>query len=165
MKFAPVRLEDLPLPADPLPDRSWTVQMREWAGVIGPLAVLQLVDVWGGQELYVPLDSDGSQLAQVVGEAASIAMSAEFGGNHFQLPVARQALNRARRASVIAAIRARRMTITEAVPILRTSRTYLSRLVNHSDEGCDAEPFRTNRGDPRQMALFGGAAAPSDDGR
>ena len=152
---APFRLRDLPLPAKPTVDGSWTRQMREWVPAIGELAVLRLVDALGGQMVYVPKDGEQSRLAQVLGDEAAAAFSVAHGGEHLQIPLGETALARARRAPVIAAIRAKELTINEAVPILRMTRTTLSHLVNHSDEGADTQPLRTNRRlDPRQDDLF-----------
>ena len=152
---APFRLRDLPLPAEPEIDGSWTRQMREWVPAIGALGVLRMVDALGGQMIYVPKAGEGSKLAQVLGEEAATAFSAAHGGEHLQVPLGETALARARRAPVLAAIRAGEMAINEAVPILRMTRTSISHLVNHSDEGADVAPLRTNRRhDPRQDDLF-----------
>jgi hypothetical protein len=57
---------------------------------------------------------------------------------------------------VIAAIRAKRMTVSEGAAILRMARRALSHIVNHSEEGLDCPPLvLTPRRDPRQIELFG----------
>lgn len=158
-----VTLADLPLPAEPRVDESWTRQMREWAEVMGPLAVLQLVDALGGQPLYVPKVAEGTKLEAVIGLAAAEALSGLAGGDSVTVPTAKAALLRARRAGVIAAIRTGEMTIADGSRLLGTSRNYLSYLVRQTDEGADAEPVRSHRRvDPRQRELFVRDAHPDD---
>lgn len=170
--FVPLRdatLADLPLPAEPRVDESWTRQMREWADAMGPLAVLRLVDALGGQPLYVPKVAEGTKLEVVIGLAAAEALSGLAGGDSVTVPTAKAALLRARRAGIIAAIRTGDMTIADGSRLLGTSRNYLSYLVRQTDEGADAEPLRSNRRvDPRQHDLFDRDGqrgdAPSADG-
>jgi hypothetical protein len=79
-----------------------------------------------------------------------------------RVPVGRAALDEARRAGVIAAIREKKMTIADAVPILKTSRSYLSHLVNGTSEGEEAAPYvpKRSRVDPRQLDMFAPSADP-----
>lgn len=57
------------------------------------------------------------------------------------MPVGSVAMDRACRAPVIAAVRAGLLTGAEAQTILGTSRSYISQLANHTDEGKGVEPL------------------------
>ena len=156
-------LADLPLPAEPTVDGYWTRQMREWAEVMGPLAVLRLVDAVGGSDLYVPVEPEGTKLEGIVGADAARALSDFAGRTSLRVPVARAALNQAKRAGVLAAVRAGTMTATRAARHLGTSRQYVYELVNRTDEGEDVQPVRLGRrSDPRQRDLFATDAPPAD---
>jgi len=152
----PCTIDDLPIPRDARVTRKWTDQMREMAAHIGPYRTLLVIDALGGQEVYVPASADRGRLADVIGSDGAAIMSQVYACNRIRLPVGRAALNEARRAGVIAAIREGRMTIGEAVPILGTSRSYISQLVHHTDEGEAVEPYvpRRSRHDPRQLDMF-----------
>lgn len=164
----PCTIDDLPIPTDARVTRKWTEQMCEMAAHIGPYRTLQIVAALGGQEIEVPVNPERNRLAQVIGDEGARIMSRIYGRNRLRVPVGRAALDEARRAGVIAAIRAKKMTIGEAVPILKTSRNYLSYLVNATTEGKEAAPYspRRSRHDPRQLEMFapprdGDAAAPA----
>lgn len=152
----PCTIEDIPIPTDVRVTRRWTEQMCEMAAHIGPYRTLLVIDTLGGQEIHVPSKPERNRLAEVIGDEGAIIMSRIYGGNLLRVPVGKPALNEARRAGVIAAIRANRMSIAAAAPILRTSRSYLSHLVNATDEGEDAVPLvpRRPRHDPRQLDMF-----------
>lgn len=158
----PCTINDLPIPLDPPVTVKWTEQMREMAAHIGAYRTLLIIDALGGQEIHVPSKPDRNRLATVIGDEGAIIMSRIYGGNLLRIPVGRAALDEARRASVIAAIREKRMTVAEGVPILKTSRSYLSHLVNGTTEGKSAEPIdlRKLRHDPRQLDMF---ARPDSD--
>ncbi len=156
MKSAAIALSDLPIPLDVKPTARWTSQMLEMAAHIGPYATLLFVEAFGGQYIYIPEDASRNRAAPVIGEEAARILSRIYSCNRLQVPTAKNALAEARRGGVIAAIRSGAMTIQAAVPILGTSRTYLSHLVNHTDEGTDRPPMALpNRpADPRQIELF-----------
>jgi hypothetical protein len=119
--------------------------MLEMADHIGPYATLLLVDRFGGMRLYVPADHSkgkvyegrGSVL-ELIGEEAARQLSAVYRREYVMIPTARFALARARRAPTLAAVRAGRLSGADAARFLRVSRTYLSHLVNHTDEGSGA---------------------------
>ncbi|MCC7097247.1 MAG: hypothetical protein IT472_08720 [Thermomonas sp.] len=160
MKLDPLaRIEELPIPQDAGPTKKWTEQMLELAAHIGPYATLLLVDRVGGQKITVPMDPARNRLRQVVGDEAAAVLSRVYGANELLIPVARAALNEARRGAVIAAIREKRLTIAEAAPILRTSTRYVSFLVNHTEEGkrdraWEPTRIRARAPDPRQLDMF-----------
>ncbi len=153
----PVLIHDLPIPEDAQPTRLWTGQMLEMAAHIGAYATLQLVDRVGGQSILIPMDPARNRLVDVIGTEKTAIVSRVYGGNFLSVPVGHAALSEARRAPVIAAIRAGQLTINAAVPILRLSRTTISAIVNHSDEGTGAVQaiaLPRPKADPRQLRLF-----------
>lgn len=152
----PCSLADLPIPQDVRVTRRWTAQMCEMAVHIGPYRTLLVVDALGGQTVHIPRDPAANQLRRVIGEDGAKIMSAIYAGNKMTVPVGRAALLEARRAGVIAAVRAGTLKISDAAPILGTSRTYLSHLVNASREGEDAAPIDVHslRRDTRQLDMF-----------
>lgn len=151
------RLDQLPIPVDVVPGPGWTAQMREIADHIGAYATLRIIAAFGGRQVYVSRDPAASPFREVIaGEEASI-LADVFGGNRLLVPVGRVPLARARRAVVIAAVRARRVTGADAARILGTSRTYLSHLVNETDEGREIGATERAKALPAQLDLFSGA--------
>lgn len=152
----PCTIDDLPIPADARVTKRWTEQMREMADHIGAYRTLLVIDALGGQLIDVPSDPANNRIAAVIGDEGAAIMSRIYGGNRLWVPVGRAALNEARRAGIISAVRAKKMTIAEAAPILKTSRSYLGYLVNSTVEGQEAEPYvpRRSRHDPRQLDMF-----------
>ena len=149
--------DDIPIPADVKPHASWPPMMLEMAAHIGPYDTLRIVDAFAGQEVYVPLDARRSPFTDIVGTDKAAVLAHVYGRERLPIPTGRNALLRARRQGVIAAIRAHRMTVVEGAAILRTARRHLSRLVNQSDEGTDAEPvpILERPRDHRQLEMFG----------
>ena len=148
-------LADLPIPEDAQVTDKWPAQMVEMADHIGPLATLRLIDQLGGQQVRVPLDPERSPFRDVLSPSLVRTMAQIYGGNELELPVARPALTEARRASVLASVIKKDITVREAARILGTARTYVSYLINRSTEGRGAEPLRRPRhGDDRQIELF-----------
>ncbi|ARR52019.1 hypothetical protein HY78_00370 [Rhizorhabdus wittichii DC-6] len=146
---------DLPIPEDVVPGPGWTEQMVEWANLIGPYKAMLIVETFGGQQVYVPADPALSRFKDLIGDDAAAKMSYMYKCCRLQIPLARFALRRARRAAIIAAARRRALPIAKAARMLRTSRSYLSELVNNSDEGTDAVPFTPTRSvDSRQLDMF-----------
>ena len=150
------RLDELPIPADVQPGRGWTEQMLEMADHVGAYATLRIVAAHGGSQVYISRKADACPFADVVDEDTAEILASIYGGNRIQIPVGRAAVDRARRAGIIAAVRAGEMTGADAQRILGTSRTYVSHLVNQTQEGQNAQPARLSaRHDPRQHKLFG----------
>lgn len=153
----PVTIHELPIPEDVQPTRLWSGQMLEMAVHIGPYATLQLVDRLGGQSVLIPMDPERNRLTEVIGRDKAAVMSRVYGREYLSIPMGTAALNEARRAPVIAAIRSGKLTIQAAVPILRLKRATISNLVNHTDEGTGtvqdiALPQRQR--DTRQLEMF-----------
>lgn len=146
----------LPIPEDVQVGAGWVEQMVEMADHIGPLETLRLVDAFGGQRPYVSSDPERNPFRSVLSPAAIATVSRVYGGAHLWVPVGRLALARARRAPVIAAVRARQMTLSQAAQLLGTSVSYVSQLANRTGEGVGTRPLvtRAKRGDARQIDMF-----------
>lgn len=148
------RLDDLPIPVEVTMGTGWTPHMVEMADHIGPRAVLQLADRLGGELVRVPARPT-AKLTDVIGAEKAAIMSHVYRHEMLRIPSARTALRVARRAGVIAAVRARDLTGNDAARILRTSRSYLAKLVNRTDEAADARPLlRLSPDRPRQLELL-----------
>lgn len=70
------------------------------------------------------------------------------------LPIAQSAVNRARRAFVLAAVRAGVLTGANAAKIIGTSRTYLYHLINQTDEGDGSQLNLVTTQDRAQLTFF-----------
>lgn len=151
-----LHIDDLPIPMDVRPNRYWTEAMLEMAAHIGPYATLLIVDRCGGNKPYIPLDASISWLTALIGVEKAEIMSRIYGREEVMIPVAGAALRHARRAGILAAVRAKKMSLTEASRIRGMgSRTYVSHLVNHSDEGETAIPMVPQKpADARQLVMF-----------
>jgi hypothetical protein len=121
--------------------------MLEMADHIGPYATLLMVDAFGGRRLYIPADhSKGKRyrrigtIVDVVGEEAARKLSHVYRRELLQVPAAKAALAQARRGPILAAVRAGLMSATDAGKILRTSRPYVSHLINETGEGIGIDP-------------------------
>lgn len=156
-------MDGLPIPEDVQPGPGWTDRMVEMADHIGAYRTLLLVERFGGMRIYIPAEYDRGKVYEgkgsirdVIGEEAAQTLSRVYRREFFQVPTARHAIARARRQGIIASVRARRITASEASRILGTSRTYLSHLVNQTEEGCaDGDPPPCPRTSSSQMDLFG----------
>lgn len=151
----------LPIPPGAQPGPGWTEQMIEMAAHVGADATLAIVDAFAGQRVYISADPARSPFAGVVSDDVMRTIAHVYGNAKFQIPTAKTALARARRAPILAAVRAGSMTMPEAVAALGTSRTYLAHLLNETEEGAGvtpAVPARRRVVDPRQIDMFG----PSD---
>lgn len=149
-------LNDLPIPEDVVPGPGWTGQMLEMADHIGPYATLLLVERFAGQNIYIPKDPARGRLAEVIGQEKAAIMSRVYACNRLEIPRARAALDRARRAPIVALARKGDMTVAEAAVRARTTRTFMSYLVNRTTEGCDGAEWTPPRRavDPRQIEMF-----------
>lgn len=149
-------IDDMPIAADVRPGKGWTPQMIEMAEHIGAYATLLISQAFGGQGLYIPLDPEKNMFRDVIGPEKAAIVSQVYGGERLIIPLAHAAIHRAKRAPIVAAVRARELTIGEAAIVLKMRRDNLSRLVNASDEALDTPPLRLGRrkGDPRQMDMF-----------
>ena len=135
------QLADLPIPRDVRVDRRWPEQLKEFSDHIGPYHALQIVDRLGGRQIRVPSDVTRSPFRDVLPQAIADKLSFVFAGCELEIPVARDALTFARRQPVIASVRAGKITGRCAAIILGTARTYVSELVNRTDEGIGYDPI------------------------
>ena len=148
-------LDDIPIPENASVTGLWPEQMIEMADHIGAYHTLRVIAEFGGQQVDIAKSPERNVLRAVLDARLTRIMSAVYGGNELELPVGRPALNEARRASLIASVRNADMTVREAARIAGTARTYMSRLVNHTQEGIGSPPLRRiSRHDPRQIDLF-----------
>lgn len=153
--------DGLDIPDDIQPGPGWTEQMLEMADHIGAKATLQLIERFGGQKLYIPKDPHNGKIAAsiaaAIGAHATEQLCRIYGREYIEVPAARYVLARARRHNLVAAVRAGDINVSEAARILKTKRTYMSFLVNHTDEGFSDERAarRAVQRLPGQMNLFG----------
>ncbi len=152
-----LRPEDLPIPEDARPHKTWPPMMLEMAAHIGAYDTLRLVDAFAGQVVYVPLDASRSPFAEIVGSEKAAILSHVYGREKLQVATGRGPLLRARRQGVIAAVRAKKMSVRDAAAMLRMARRHLHSLIKQTDEGTDAEPVMLLPPirDPRQLDMFG----------
>lgn len=151
------RLEDIPIPDNIQPTKGWTSQMIELAAHIGPYPTIQIIQHYGGQRIYIPIDAARNPFRDIIGPARATTLSQVYGPSHFDVPKGAYALRVARRGGVLRLVRQREMTSSDAAIILGTSRTYLAYLLGRPDE--DAEPpsilpRRSVKSDPRQLDIF-----------
>ncbi|WP_152664038.1 hypothetical protein [Sphingomonas sp. SRS2] len=148
-------LADIPIPRDVQPGPGWSAQMREMADHIGAYDTLIISERYGGQDVYIPIDAAKNPFHPLIGAAKSRAISFVYGRLTLAIPTARYALNVARRASIIAAVRSDMLTVAHAARIMGVRRDYASKLVNRTQEGLGAEPPAIGRKvDPRQIDMF-----------
>ena len=130
-----IRIEDLPIPDDAKAHSAWPASMLEMAAHIGAYATLQLVDRFGGKELYVPMQAADWHVSKLIGGEKASKLCAIYGRERLPIPVARSTIFCAKSAPVFAAVLSGQMSLTEGAHILRTSRSYLSHRVNAERKG------------------------------
>ena len=133
-------LSDLPIPRDAKIDESWTDQMRELAAFTTPYIALLICDKFGGQSLYIPMNWETSVLRQAVPDVWVEKISAAIAPYKYFVPRARAALARARRAGVLAMVRANTLSKRNAAIILGTTRNYVIQMLK-TGEGLDVQPI------------------------
>lgn len=146
----------LPIPDDVQPGEGWSKVMVEMAAHIGPRDVLRLCESYGGQQVYFPSDPAKAPFADVIGPDKASTLGQVFRMERLTIPTGRYAINRAKRAAIIAAVRARRVTVAEAAAMLHLRRDTVSQLLKRPSEGVAASPFvpQPRPKDPRQIELF-----------
>ncbi len=150
-----IRITDIPIPDDVRPDRSWSQLLLEIAGIVGPRDALRLAEAIGGAEIYFPLGGPPAELVEILGAEKAAAMNIRFQRETIELPTAKMELARARRGSVIAAVREDKMTPRQGAAILNVQTSYMRQLVKRPEEGHDAVPLVIKRKvDPRQIDMF-----------
>lgn len=132
--------DQLPIPRDACVTDRWPSQMVEMAQHIGPYSTLRVVDTFGGEYLYIPERAASSRLRAVVGDAKAEILSQVYGRERVHIPTAKKVLGFARRQPVVAAARVGLITMADAARMLRTTSTFMSHLVHHTNEGVGAEP-------------------------
>jgi hypothetical protein len=152
-------IDELPIPENVTPGPGWTSQMVEMADHIGPYATLLFVERYGGQQLFFTQSFVDGDLARLIGQEAAQTLREVYRGERVLMPTAKQAVAYAKRQPILAAVRAGDLTGQEATRILKTSRTYVSHLLNNTSEGTGVTPppeFRSRRRriDPRQIDMF-----------
>lgn len=151
-------LDDMPISPDVRVDGRWPESMQEMAAHIGAYATLLLHDAVGGQDRYIPLDPD-NWMVPVIGAQKAAVMSRIYGRERLSFPTASRPLRQARRAAVLAAIRAGQISVNQAAQIRGMgSRTFISQLLNHTPRDPDVRPAlpRRDSRDARQLCMFDG---------
>lgn len=151
-------IDELPIPEDVQISDKWSEQMVEMAGHIGAYQTLRLLEHYGGQQLSFTKELVEGDLAELLGAEAAQTLRKIYLGERVQLPTGKNAIAFAKRQPVLAAVRSGDLTGQDATKILKTSRTYVSHLINDTLEGTGVVPppqfRRRRRGDPRQIDLF-----------
>lgn len=150
------RPEEIAIPPDARPHRSWPPFMLEMAAHIGAYDTLRIVDALGGQDFVVAVNPARGPFPAIVGAEKSATLSHVYARERIVVPLGTEALRRARREPVLAAVRQGKLSVKEAAAMLRMRRTHLSRLINHTDEGTDCETplLLPSRHAPRQLDMF-----------
>jgi hypothetical protein len=150
----------LAIPRDSRPNRYWTDSMREMAHHIGAYATLQIVDRFGGLQLYVPIDPQKCAAYDLIGADKTAILCGIYNTESINVPVAASAIRYAKSQPVLAAVRSGSLSLSDAVMTLRrggikTSRTYLCGLLSATDQGIGVDPWQPKRiPDARQMVMF-----------
>lgn len=115
--------------------KGWTAQMIEMADHIGAYRTLLISEYFGGQQVYIPADPSRSPFLSLVGQSAAETISEVYRRERLIIPTAHAALRSARRAVVLGRVRTKELSKAEAARLLGSARTYVSYLINHTDEG------------------------------
>lgn len=118
----------------------WTEQLIELAVHIGVESALGLVERYGGQSIYISRRPRRPSVEDAIGTAAAERLRQVYTCERVALPNARYLLARRSRAAVVAQARAGSIGIAEAARAVGTSRTYMSHLVHHTNEGLEDDP-------------------------
>ena len=133
--------EDLPIPPEARVHECWPPMLAEMADHIGAYDTLRVVDAFAGRDVYFPLDVERSPFIQVIGQEKASILSHVYGRERLPIPAGHDTLLHVKRQSIISTIRSGRLSVMQGAAILRTSRRYLSRLVNQTDEGVGYAPI------------------------
>lgn len=130
--------------------------MLDIASHIGAYDTLILCEQFGGRDIYVPVDASKNPLREAVGPAKARKLSWVYRRETLAIPTARHALAVARRAPVLASVRAGDLSVAQAARLLHLRRDYVSKLVARTDEGREAPPLPalSRKRDPRQLDMF-----------
>ncbi|HEX7820664.1 MAG TPA: hypothetical protein VF463_08590 [Sphingobium sp.] len=151
-----IRIDDWPIPEDAQADPKWPPIMLDMAAHIGPYATLLIVDAFAGQEVYVSKDPARSPFSDIIGADKAETMAHVYGVERLRIPGGRMPLLKARRAGILAACRAKKMSVDEGAAILRMPRRHLRHIVNHTQEALTATPMvlLPRARDARQLDMF-----------
>lgn len=153
----PVARQELPIPEDVQPGQGWSPVMIAMADHIGAFDVLRLCDTYGGQAVYFPQDPAKAPFVDVLGREKAERLSAAFRLEKITLPTGRYALSVARRAGVLASVRAGGITIAEAAALLRMRRNSVSTLLKSGEaQGYSPSQPAIRKVDSRQLEMFPG---------
>lgn len=130
--------------------------MLEMADHIGAYDTMRIIAAYGGQLVSIPKDPARSPFRALVSADQAARLAWVYGRQDLELPVARTAVARARRRSVLAAVKARQIDARDAAVILGTSRNWLRTLLSRPDEteGVALAPVRRAAPDTRQITIF-----------
>lgn len=152
---------DLPIARDVTPNRHWTDSMREMAAHIGAYETMLIVDRFGGLPLLTTKNPELCGAWSLIGPEKTRILCKVYVREAIQVPVAHAAIRHAKMQHILAAIRARRLSLSDAVMALRaggirTSTIRLNKLVNQTDQGRDVPPWtpRRSAADPAQTSIF-----------
>lgn len=115
--------------------KGWTEQMIEMADHIGAYRTLLISEHFGGQQVYITADPSRSPFLSLVGQSAAETISEVYRRERLIIPTAHAALRSARRAVVLRRVRTKELSKAEAARLLGSARTYVSYLINHTEEG------------------------------
>lgn len=149
-------LNDLPIPADVKPDDKWPMQLVEMADHIGAYATLLIAERFGGRDLYIAKTTDHYRIDDLIGKDKGDVIRWVYGATRVTIPTAKELLTRVRREPVIAMARKNFISVTEAARRCKTTRSYMSYLMNRTDEGKGIDPPPPPRPprDLRQIEMF-----------
>ncbi|MEW9272966.1 hypothetical protein [Gluconobacter oxydans] len=69
---------------EPAPQIKWLVE------AIGEAPALAFVDSLGGRRIWVPRKAAGSKFARTYGDTLAAALSEQYGGEHYDVPLCRE---------------------------------------------------------------------------
>lgn len=138
-----LRIDDLPIPEDATIGVGWSPFMVELADHIGAYATLKLLDALGGESIRVSgTEAQRELFAAAIGAEKAAAFQSAFKGCKLDLPVARDAIVRAKSKPVLQAVAQEKLNTVDAARILRVARTRIWTLLN---EPSRATAARLNR--------------------
>lgn len=133
-------LDDFPIPKDVQAADDWPETLKELALWIGAYDTLRLCEALNGREIYISRKLDQQSLSAVLSADKVAILARVYGGSRFAVPTAHRQIRKARRAAILASVRAGMMTGAVGAQLLGTSRTHMAHIVNQTDEGIAAAP-------------------------
>lgn len=125
--------------------------MIEMADHIGPQATLLLLERFGGEEIRISrTDRQRARFAEAIGDEAARVFQEAFAPSKLDLPVAFDAIRRAKGKPLIDQVRARQLSVAEAARILKVSRKRIHDWMTEADSKVKKRLFDGNP--PRRRA-------------